>query len=119
MEVAGEWKSLENGSRWRIGVAGDWESLDIGSRWRLGIAGDWESLENGKALVGAGEMVVAGDLGLRGGGPWKLIGAGDYHSPAPRFLWSLIFLWPLHFSGPYEGVMQKCSRNSAAFRYHQ
>jgi hypothetical protein len=32
MAVAGEWQSLENGSRWRLGVAGEWESLEIGSR---------------------------------------------------------------------------------------
>src|SRR4051812_35680452 len=39
MAVAGEWQSLENGSRWRLGVAGEWQSLKIGSRWsrwRLG-----------------------------------------------------------------------------------
>jgi hypothetical protein len=45
MEVAGEWQSLENGSRWRMAV------------------GEWQALVN----------------------------VGDYHSPAPRFLWPLIF----------------------------
>ena len=28
MGVTGEWKSLENGSRWRMGGAGEWESLE-------------------------------------------------------------------------------------------
>ena len=28
MGVAGEWKSLENRSRWRMGGAGEWESLE-------------------------------------------------------------------------------------------
>jgi len=28
MEVAGEWKSPENGSRWRMEVAGEWKSLE-------------------------------------------------------------------------------------------
>jgi hypothetical protein len=27
MEGAGDWESLETGSRWRLGVAGDWESV--------------------------------------------------------------------------------------------
>ena len=30
MGAAGEWKSLKNGSHWRIGVAGEWEALEIG-----------------------------------------------------------------------------------------
>jgi hypothetical protein len=36
---AGEWESLENGSRWRIEGAEEWET------------GEWESLENyGKCI---------------------------------------------------------------------
>ena len=47
MVVAGDWESLETGSRWRLGVAGDWESLETGSRWRL----RWEALENGSPTI--------------------------------------------------------------------
>ena len=54
MRGAGEWESLENGMRWRMGVAGEWKSLENRSRWRIEVAGKWKPLENGR-LVGAGE----------------------------------------------------------------
>jgi hypothetical protein len=36
MVVAGEWESLENGSRWRLGVARDWRM--VGARECIGGA---------------------------------------------------------------------------------
>jgi hypothetical protein len=45
MVVAGEWQSLENGSRWRMAGAGEWQSLENGSRWRMAGAGEWKALE--------------------------------------------------------------------------
>ena len=47
MRGAGEWESLENGSRWRMVCAGEWELLENGSRWRIGVAGEWYALEIG------------------------------------------------------------------------
>ena len=38
MGVAREYKSLENGSRWRMGGAGEWEALENGMRWRNLVA---------------------------------------------------------------------------------
>jgi len=77
MGVAGEWKSLENGSRWRIEVAGEWESLENG---RLVGAGDWERWR----LV-ALETIILQRLDFSG----------------PYFSRTTTFLRPLHIFGHY------------------
>jgi hypothetical protein len=38
---AGEWQSLENGSRCRMVVAGEWQALENGRRWRMLIKKWW------------------------------------------------------------------------------
>ena len=82
--------SPEKGRRQRQVGAGDWEALENGSRWSR-----WKALENGRRWNGSRWRMAVGE--------WQaLVGAVDYHSPAPRFL------WPLHFCGPYGGVMKKC-----------
>jgi len=53
MVGAGEWETLENSMRWRMGSAGgmvgagEWEALENGSRWRMEVVGEWEPPENG------------------------------------------------------------------------
>jgi len=77
MGVAGEWKSLENGSRWRMGVAGE---LQAGWRWRLG------ALETGRA----GDLVALETIILQ-----RLDFSGPYFSRTTTFL------RPLHIFGHY------------------
>jgi hypothetical protein len=82
MVGAGEWESLENGSRWRMGVAGEWESLENGSRWRMGVAGEWESPENGSrwrmGVAGEWESLETGDWeALETGRRWRIVVAGE------------------------------------------
>jgi hypothetical protein len=52
MVGAGEWQSLENGSRWRMVGAGEWQSLGNGRRWRMAGAGE----------MAPARMAVAGEI---------------------------------------------------------
>jgi len=51
--MCSRWRSLEDGSRWRMVSAGEWQALE------MAVAGERESLENGSRwrMVGAGEML--------------------------------------------------------------
>src|SRR5947207_3353995 len=88
MAVAGEWQSLENGSRWRMVGTGEYGRRWSGSRWRMVSAGEWQAPEkcSGQRNLGARES--------RASDP-ALDFSGDYISLAPTFLWRL------HFSGDY------------------
>jgi hypothetical protein len=64
--------------------AGDWESLETGSRWRLGVAGDWESLETGLRGAAKSDPHCQMDLYI---GPYQTDGRiGNYikHFAVPR-----------------------------------
>ena len=74
MVGAGEWQSLENGSRWRMVVVGEWQALENGRRWRTGSIRAASS-----AAISAGQQVRPESPGTAYHS--KMYGALYYDSP--------------------------------------